>query len=180
MNPPHEIDPVLGLVGKKDPELVRSDWMAANAVPIAGVRTMQITNVLTDNGVLTEIWRKDWALDDLPVDQVFQRMMAPGAVSAWHAHRLTTDRLFCAWGRVLVVLYDARPGSATRGTVQVLRIGRERPALIVVPPGVWHGVRNQGDEPALLINAVDKAYCYGDPDHYRLPADTPDIPYRIV
>jgi dTDP-4-dehydrorhamnose 3,5-epimerase len=141
--------------------------------------TKSTANVLTDNGCLTEIWRSDWALDPLGVGQVFQRTLNPGAVSAWHVHKHTTDRLFCAGGRVLVVIYDVRPGSGTHGTLMELRLGRERPLMIVVPPGVWHGIKNIGSEPALLINAVDVAYAYDDPDHFRLPRDTGDIPYRF-
>lgn len=168
------------LSGKKDPKLVMPDWEPRQVAAIDGVRVKAIANVLGDNGRLTEIWRRDWALDDLPVEQVFQKYMQPGAVSAWHAHALTTDRLFCALGRIKVVLYDGRSDSPTLGNLLEIRLGDERPALIVVPPGVWHGVRCIGDRPAMLVNAVDKAYDYDDPDHWRIPEDSPDIPYRIV
>jgi dTDP-4-dehydrorhamnose 3,5-epimerase len=165
--------------GPKDRQLVRPDWSPADPVAIEGVVAKQITSVLTNNGYLTEIWRVDWHLDRLGVDQVFQRVLDPGAASAWHSHRLTTDRLFCATGRLLVALYDARCDSPTHGNVADFRLGVERPAAIVVPPGVWHGVRNLGHMPAVVLNAVDVAYDYEDPDHYRLPMDTPLIPYQI-
>jgi dTDP-4-dehydrorhamnose 3,5-epimerase len=41
-------------------------------------------------------------------------------------------------------------------------------------------VQNIGDGPAAVLNAVDRAYDYEDPDHWRLPADTPEIPYRFT
>jgi len=47
----------------------------------------------------------------------------------------------------------------------------------VVPPRVWHGVENSGTNPAVLINAVNLAYQYEDPDHWRLPSNSPDIPF---
>jgi dTDP-4-dehydrorhamnose 3,5-epimerase len=162
---------------KQDPQLVRSDWTAAGEVTIDGVVTSSMSNVLTDNGVLTEMWRADWRVDELGVGQVFQRVMTPGALSAWHAHRVTTDRLFCATGRIKVVLFDGRAGSPTHGALTEYRLGAERPALVVVPPGVWHGVRNIGETAAVLVNLVDVAYDYESPDHYRAPADTVDIPY---
>ena len=139
----------------------------------------QITNVLTRNGSLTEVWRRDWKLDDLPVGQVFQRILEPGATSGWHAHAVTTDRLFCASGRILLALYDARIDSRTHCKAIDFRLGMERPAVVVVPPGVWHGVKNIGSLPALFLNIVDVAYDYEDPDHYRLPIDTPLIPYEF-
>ena len=166
--------------GRKDSQLVTSDWNPTNQVQIAGVRTQLIGNVLGDRGYLTEVYRRDWHLDDAEVDQVFQKVMAPGDLSAWHAHKNTVDRLFCAYGRVKVVLFDGREGSSTYGQVAQYRLGTERPALIVIPPGVWHGVQATGTGPSILINIVDKAYSYQDPDHWRMPADCPEIPYRFT
>ncbi len=60
------------------------------------------------------------------------------------------------------------------------RLAPERPGLLIVPPGVFHGVKALGARPATLINMVDEAYSYTAPDHWRLPADSAEIPYRIV
>jgi dTDP-4-dehydrorhamnose 3,5-epimerase len=168
----------LSVVGKQDPQLVRSDWTPSHTVAIAGVSTKSITNVLMDNGSLTELWRADWELDAQGVEQVFQRTMLPGATSAWHVHLATTDRLSCASGQLLIVLFDARVASPTHGAIAEYRLGERRPATISVPAGVYHGVRNVGATAAVLINTVDRAYGYEAPDHYRVPADCPDIPYE--
>ena len=77
-----------------------------------------------------------------------------------------------------MVLYDARVDSDTHDTLVEYRLGERRPAVISIPPGVYHGVRNIGSAPAILINAVDTAYDYESPDHYRVAADSPEIPYR--
>lgn len=165
--------------GEKDPEVVRPDWSPAHPPQMDGVVARQVANVLTGNGYLTEIWRGDWNLDDLPVGQVFQRVLEPKAASGWHVHAVTTDRLFCGHGRILVALYDGRLDSPTHGKAIDFRLGSERPAVIVVPPGVWHGIRNLSSEPSLFLNVVDVAYDYEDPDHIRLPLDTPLIPYQL-
>lgn len=170
-------EPELSVVGKPDPQLVRSDWEPVGQMRIEGVSAKSVTTVLTNNGALTELWRADWGLDQQAVDQVFQRIVDPGAVSAWHVHLRTTDRLACASGQLLVVLFDARLSSATHGALAEFRLGERRPATLSVPPGVYHGVRNIGTTPALLVNAVDQAYSYEAPDHHRVPADSPDIPY---
>ena len=75
-------DMTLSVVGKQDPQLVRSDWTPSDTVAIAGVSTKSISNVLMDNGSLTELWRADWELDRQGVEQVFQRTLLPGATSA--------------------------------------------------------------------------------------------------
>jgi dTDP-4-dehydrorhamnose 3,5-epimerase len=46
------------------------------------------------------------------------------------------------------------------------------------PIGVWHGIQNLGSSDALMLNWPSRAYDYQDPDHYRLPYDSPDIPYQ--
>jgi dTDP-4-dehydrorhamnose 3,5-epimerase len=167
-------------VGQRDAQLVRPDWEPIEPLGIDGVEVHPITSVLTDSGYLTEMWRDDWNLDHAGVSQVFQRVLEAGAVSGWHAHADTTDRLFCAWGRIRVGLYDGRSDSPSHGRYAQIRMGRERPALIVVPPGVWHAVANIGHDPALLLNAVDRAYDYVEPDHFRVPIDSPQIPHRFL
>lgn len=167
----------LSIRGEPDPELIRSDWVPVGVNEIDGVATKLITNVLTNDGYLTEMWRSDWELDDRRVDQVFQRVLYPDVISAWHTHLNTTDRLFCAIGHMLVVLYDARTASPTHGVITEYRLGEKRPAVVSLPPGVYHGIRNLGPTNAVLINAVDAAYEYEAPDHHRVPRDSAEIPY---
>ena len=163
----------------KDPRSITSDWTPLQEL-IDGVKLREVRNVPKENGLLTEVFRADWALDAGGVGQVFQVVLAPGGLSAWHAHQFTTDRLFASHGLVKVVLFDARTRSPTHGRLNEFRVGLLRPTLIVVPPGVWHGVQNISREPGCLLNMPDRAYSYDDPDHWRLPPDSPEIPYSFA
>lgn len=163
----------------KDKQSITADWIPVTAGLISGVKVKEVKNVLKNNGFLTEIYRSDWQLDDLPVGQIFQVTLNTGGLSAWHAHKITTDRLFVNYGTIRVVLYDGREESETYGQVNEFRAGSLRPMLITVPPGVWHGVYNYGDSEACLLNIVDQPYMYNDPDHWRLASDAPEIPYRF-
>jgi dTDP-4-dehydrorhamnose 3,5-epimerase len=163
----------------RDGQSITADWQPIQPL-IDGVEVREVKNVVRPSGGwLTEIWRRDWELDDLGIDQVFQSVLQPGQISGWHVHRVTTDRIFVNQGLIKIVLFDARKGSSTRGAVNVRCQGEQRPALVVVPPGVWHGVQNVDCRPSALLNLVDKAYSYEQPDHYRLPLDSPEIPYRF-
>jgi len=169
-----------GLAGAtRDAQSIGRDWQSLQET-IAGVVVREVRNVPKDNGCLTEIWRDDWGLAPPAIAQVFQVALAPGAVSAWHAHRDATDRLFANAGQMKIVLYDARAGSPTAGRVNVFRCGALRPMLVVIPPGVWHGVQNLSHEPSLLLNLPDRAYAYEAPDHWRLPPETERIPYSFA
>ena len=163
----------------RDRQSVTRDWQSQVDL-IDGVLVKEVRNVAKDNGFVTELWRDDWLPMGARVAQVFQAWIETGGISAWHAHQFATDRLFANRGLVKIALYDARAGSRTHGRVNVLRCGTTRPLLVVVPPGVWHGVQNLGSEPALLINMPDRAYQYESPDHWRLAQDTGEIPYSFT
>jgi dTDP-4-dehydrorhamnose 3,5-epimerase len=168
------------LGGERDPVSITADWTPVSMPRIDGVEIREVRNVPTGYGHLTELFRADWGLDPASVGQVFQSVLEPGRLSAWHAHGETTDRLFVSSGLMLIVLFDARPESPTHGRVMVLRASIQRPQLVVVPPRVWHGVKNIGSTPATLVNIVDVAYRYDGPDHNRLPEDSDRIPFDIV
>ena len=164
---------------QKDKQTVSAKWSALDQRLIDGVTVREVANVPKQNGHLTEVYRRDWKLDDVDVDQVFQVVLNAGAISAWHAHEKTTDRLFVSTGMVRIVLFDARDDSPTRGAINEFRAGAVRPALIVVPPRVWHGLQNIAAESSIVLNLVDAAYAYEDPDHWRVPLDDPSIPFRF-
>jgi dTDP-4-dehydrorhamnose 3,5-epimerase len=163
---------------EKDHQSITADWQTTRLL-IEGVQIVEIRAVPKRGGALTEIFRSDWFPDAGVAGQVFQVALASGQVSAWHAHTVATDRLFVALGTITLTLYDPRPESPTNGIVNELHLAMARPQLVVVPPGVWHGLIVTGPEMALILNVPDIAYCYEDPDHWRLPPDTPKIPYRF-
>ena len=163
----------------RDAQSVTADWMPVDRMPIDGVRVVEIRSVPKRAGFLTEIFRGDWP-EAGGVAHVFQVTLAPGAVSAWHAHRDTTDRIFVAAGSITLVLFDGRAGSPTHGRVLELHLTIARPQLVVIPPGVWHGLVVTGTAPAAVLNLTDRPYAYDAPDHWRLQHDTPAIPYRFA
>jgi dTDP-4-dehydrorhamnose 3,5-epimerase len=161
----------------KDGQQVTADWQLLGR-QIEGVFVRDVRHVPRDHGVITEIFRPDWDPSGLPVVHIYQSRLFAGALGAWSYHARTTDRLFVSQGHVKLVLYDARDGSETRGQLMELLAGDVRPCLIVVPPGIWHGLQNLGRCDALILNCPTEAYSYQDPDHYRLPYDSAEIPYR--
>lgn len=162
----------------KDRQTVTARWEPAAQDLIDGVRVKEIANVPKRAGYLTEMFRGDWDFGP-PLDQVFQVVLFFGAISAWHAHEVTTDRLFVAMGLMHIVLYDGRKESPTVGRINEFRFGSVRPGVVLVPPRVWHGVMNIGESSSVLLNMPDRAYRYDDPDHWRLPEDSPEIPFRF-
>jgi dTDP-4-dehydrorhamnose 3,5-epimerase len=174
------MDGTKGLMGgaTRDRQSITADWTPVGRTLIDGVRVIEIRSVPKRGGFLTEVVRADW-LNGSVVGHVFQVTLPPGAVSAWHVHCDTTDRLFVMAGHVTLALYDARQDAATFGSVNEFELTIQRPQLVEVPPGVWHGLAVGGTTPAIILNLPDRPYAYEAPDHWRLPPDTNLIPYSF-
>jgi len=164
---------------RKDGPQVTSEWQKIHQ-SIDGVLVREVLHVPRDHGVITEIYRPDWDGTGLPVVHIYQSRLFPGAIGAWSCHAKTVDRLFINQGHVKLVLFDGREDSPSHGRVMELHVGDARPAFVVLPIGVWHGLQNLGSTDALMLNMPSRAYDYDDPDHFRLPYDSPEIPYSWV
>ena len=93
-----------------------------------------------------------------------------------HGH---DDRYFILFGELQLVLFDDRPGSATRGLVAKLAMSEYRRQLVNIPAGVWHANQNIGNKDVVVVNFPTAAYDHVNPDKYRLPIDTDKIPYKF-
>ena len=139
---------------------------------IAGVAVKSLVVHADDRGVLMEVVRADDAVFH-EVRQTTFTIAYPGVIKAFHWHRKQWDVWFFASGMAQVVLHDLREGSATRGRTDVFYAGGQRPLVIAIPPGVAHGYRVLGSEPAALFYHTTEVY---DPnDEERLAFDDPRI-----
>jgi len=161
---------------RKDSQIVDSTWQKTEH-GITGVAVHEVLHVPRDHGVITEMYRPEWDQTGAPIVHIYQSRLFPGAIGAWSCHMKAIDRLFVNHGHLKVVLFDGREDSRTHGQVRELFIGDARPAFVVLPTGVWHGLQNLGSTDALVVNFPTRAYDYEDPDHWRLPFDTDQIPY---
>jgi len=166
----------MSLSGLKDAQTVVRGGARAAAPKIAGVAIHEIGNVLTRSGCLTEIFRADWLGPALAVRQVNWAMMNPGGVTDWHCHAEQTDHIVGVSGTIKLALWDDRKDSPTKGATETIRIGAMRPVMVVVPPRVWHGLRNESGTSAGYINLIDRLYNYEQPDNYRISSDSRDLP----
>jgi dTDP-4-dehydrorhamnose 3,5-epimerase len=146
---------------------------------IDGIAIRPAVTQVDERGTLCEILDDRWDVHPAPIVSVYQFTIRPGKVKGWHVHRLHDDRIFISRGDVRVVLYDARPDSGTYELVNEIYRSDARRDLMVIPAGVFHAHENIGREDALLVSMPTRAYNYGDPDVWRLPLDTDEIPFRF-
>ena len=143
---------------------------------IKGVKTKKLRVIPDERGWLMEILRCDDEFFE-KFGQVYITTAYPNVVKAWHYHKKQTDNFTCIKGVMKVALYDAREDSSTYKEVNEFFVGEKNPVLISVPPMVYHGFKAVGTETAYFLSIPTLPYNYEEPDEYRLPPDTKEIPY---
>ncbi len=162
----------------KDSQSVDKNWQSQSRL-IDGLQIREVKNIVTGNGMTTEIFRQEWPEFNETVRHILYVTFRPGVVSAWHCHEQHFDAVFVVHGSIQAAVFDDREGSPTRGMVNHFNLSRARPTLVVLPPLVWHGFRNLEQSGSAFIGFFDKAYDYENPDEWRVPQDHPDIPFSF-
>lgn len=107
--------------------------------------------------------------------EIYFSVVNPGFVKGWHLHRTMTLNYAVVVGSVRIALFDARPDSPTRDTLQEIPAGGDDYALITVPSGVWNGFKGEGTEPSIVANCATHPH---DPDEIERQEPTWErIPY---
>jgi dTDP-4-dehydrorhamnose 3,5-epimerase len=143
---------------------------------IKGVRTKLLKVIPDERGRLFEILRRDEEMFE-KFGQVYCTTVNFGVTKAWHYHKKQDDNFACVSGMIKLVLYDARPGSATKGMINEFFIGTHNMMLVRIPKGVYHGFKGISKHESVVINVPTNCYNYKTPDEYRLDPHGGDIPY---
>lgn len=151
---------------------------ASSAELIAGVRIAPLTLWPDDRGYFLEVLRAGHgpaAEFARATTQVSAALSYPGTIKAFHFHLEQTDLWVPAAGMLQVALVDLRADSPTFGVRNTLYAGTLRPWQILIPPGVGHGYKVIGGDPALLVYVTDRFY--NPADEGRIPYDHEGIHY---
>jgi dTDP-4-dehydrorhamnose 3,5-epimerase len=74
-----------------------------------------------------------------------------------------------------VALVDLRPESRTFGRKNTIYAGSLKPWQLLIPPGVGHGYKIIGEQPAVLVYVTNRLY--NPKDEGRIPYNEPAIAY---
>lgn len=145
---------------------------------IAGVKIAPLSVWADDRGYFLEVTRaRKGLIAEFPLEttQVSAALNYPGAIKAFHIHQQQTDVWNIIKGMLQVALVDLRPDSPTLGLRNTLYAGVLRPWQILIPPGVAHGYKVIGAEPAMLVYLTNRFY--NPDDEGRIPYNDPGINY---
>ena len=134
---------------------------ADSADLIDGVRIAPYTLWPDDRGYFLEVIRlgKGPAAGFPPeTTQVSAALSLPGTIKAFHFHQQQTDFWVPAMGMFQVTLVDLRKESPTFGRKNTIYCGELRTWQILIPPGVGHGYKINGQKPGMLIYVTNEIY----------------------
>jgi len=140
---------------------------------IEGVQVVPLRRIPDERGTIYHMLRRD---DPHFVEfgEIYFTSIYRDVVKGWHRHARMTLNYACVSGRVKLVVYDDRPGSATRGALLERFLGPDDYALAVIPPGLWTGLKGMSDT-AIVANCATAPH---DPDDTeRLDPFDNTIPY---
>jgi dTDP-4-dehydrorhamnose 3,5-epimerase len=158
------------MTGERDKQTVTSGGARVTRPSIDGVRIVELGNVITRSGWMTEVFRSDWPGVSITPAQVNWVELSPNGVTDWHRHARQTDHLVGVGGVVKLALWDGRDQT------DVIRFGAIRPVMVIIPPGIWHALRNESGSPAGYLNFTDQLYDYEKPDNWRFSPGESGIP----
>lgn len=133
----------------------------------ADVRLVRLNSHADHRGQLTEIFRNEWHQSPLPVQWLVCEHAA-NVLRGVHVHGTQWNYLCAAGGELFVGLHDMRPAAAAARWSAVLRLGGAHLQMLVIPPGVAHGVYAPADAIALLGSSDTS-------DHFRCRWDSPEL-----
>lgn len=142
---------------------------------IDGVLVTPLRRIPDERGCIMHMLRED-APHFQRFGEIYFSGVYPGAVKAWHIHKLMTLNYAVVAGTIKMVLYDDRRASPTRGALMELFVGEHNYCLVTVPPMVWNGFKGCGTHMALVANCATHAHDPAeiereDPHTSRIPYD---------
>ena len=162
---------------------MQNNTIETDCAAIAGVISKPLARHTDTRGWLVELYREDELDAQLHPVMAYVSQTEPGVARGPHEHVDQTDYFaFIGPGDFELVLWDARPASATHGLQTRTVCGISNPLAVVIPPGVVHAYRNISDTVGWVFNAPNRLYAgegKREPvDEIRHEAD-PQSPFQL-
>ena len=162
--------------GIKDKQLISLDGKILQD-EIEGLIIHYTQPIEDERGEVVEVYRPSWNISSDPMVYAYTATIRPKVVKGWVFHKLQDDRIFVNRGVQLWAFFDNREDSATYKNFMKITVSERNRALIIIPKGVYHAVKNIGTDEAQFINFPTKPYDRASPDKYRLPVKNDLIPF---
>jgi dTDP-4-dehydrorhamnose 3,5-epimerase len=142
---------------------------------IKGVEIIPLKQIPDERGKIMHMLRKD-SPHFKQFGEIYFSAVHPGAVKAWHIHKVMTLNYAVVFGQIKFVLCDKRKESPTCNEIQEIYLGESNYNLVIVPPMVWNGFKGIGDKTAIVANCA--THPHDTEEIMRMDPLSPEIPYN--
>lgn len=163
---------------RRDTQTVTPSGERTDPLP-EGMQVRDLVTHVDDRGTVCELYDPRWGFHSDPMVFAYMFTIRPGMAKGWGIHREHEDRYAFLSGELELVFYDERPDVSTSGQESRLVLSGYRRLLLSIPAGVWHAERNIGSEDVVVVNFPTIPYDHTNPDKYRLPLDTDELPVDL-
>jgi dTDP-4-dehydrorhamnose 3,5-epimerase len=164
--------------GHRDTQTVDASGQRLDRLPEGTVLRPLVTHT-DERGTVLELFDPRWGVSPDALVFAYTFTIRPGAAKGWGVHLEHEDRYAFVSGELEIVLYDGREESPTHGLESRLFLSEVHRSLLIIPRGVWHAERNVGAVDVRVVNFPTIPYDHTNPDKYRLPLDTDDLPVDL-
>jgi dTDP-4-dehydrorhamnose 3,5-epimerase len=141
---------------------------------IQGVKITTLKKIDDERGSVMHMLRNDSEIFS-KFGEIYFSISYPKAIKAWHMHKDMILNYACIEGKLKLVLYDDRANSKTFGKIQELTLSTDDYFLVTVPPLIWNGFVNIGNNNSILANC--SSVPYRDDEIIRKSPFDKQIPY---
>jgi dTDP-4-dehydrorhamnose 3,5-epimerase len=163
----------------KDRQMVTTEGDTVETLP-QGVSFHAVPTHSDSRGTVVELFDTRWQWHPDPLVFAYCFTLRPGCAKGWNLHKLHDDRYCLLQGEMELILYDVRPESSSCGVVSRIVLSEHNRRLVNIPKFVWHADVNVGSGDCVVVNFPTTPYDHANPDKYRLPLNTPLIPYSLA
>lgn len=163
---------------KQDVATVTAEGIDLRTLP-HGMTFKDVTVHIDERGSVCEMFDPRWDWHKDPMVFCYYFTVRPGLMKGWGLHKRHEDRYHVISGELEMTFYDVRPESPTFKQVSQVVLSEFRHRTLNIPAHVWHACRNIGSKDCIVVNFPTIPYDHKNPDKYRLPLNTDEIPFQF-
>jgi len=141
---------------------------------IFGIKINKKKQFIDERGKIMRMLRTDDE-EFLKFGEIYFSYTYPGAIKAWHRHKVMTLNYAAVFGKIKLVLFDDRKSSPTFNQIQEIYLSDEDYFTVTIPPMIWNGFKAIENQPAIIANCSDQVH--GEDEIERKDYDDSSISY---
>ena len=149
------------------------DLRIANSIENLNIRDLSVIH--DEKGSVLHMIRSD-SKNFSRFGEIYFSEIEFDVIKGWKRHKISTQNFAVPSGSIKLVVYDNREGSASKGEVLEMVLGRENYKLVTIPPKLWYSFKGLSTKTSIIANCID--YPHEPSESDTLAIHNNQIPYH--